>query len=207
MDIFPVYYFPPVAWFAAAAQSKSFVLEQWVHYRKQQYFNRTCIKTPDKTLILSIPIKKALEQTPLCQREIAYDWRWQHDHWKSLETAYRSAPYFEYYEEGIRAFFEEQPLSLLDYNLRISRHLSELMELDLAWELSSAYQGATAYRQDFRDAFPTKEEALPAAFQPQPYPQVFGTSFSPNLSILDLLFNKGPEAKSILQASWVATPV
>lgn len=207
MDIFPVYYFPPVAWFAAASHSRRFVLEQWVHYRKQQYFNRTCIKTPDKALILSIPIKKALEQTPLCAREIAYDWRWQHDHWKSLESAYRSAPYFEYYEEGIHAFFQEQPVSLLDYNLRITRHLSDLLELDLEWDLSGSYQGASHYRQDFRDAFPTKEDALPAAFQAQPYPQVFGDTFTPNLSILDLLFNKGPESAALLKASWTDSPL
>ncbi len=203
MDIFPVYYFPPVAWFAAAAHTKSFVVEQWVHYRKQQYFNRTCIKTPDKTLILSIPVKKAVEQTPLCKREIAYDWRWQHDHWKSLESAYRSAPYFEYYEEGIRDFFEEQPASLLDYNLRITQHMSDLLELDLSWELSDAYHGPAHYGRDFRDAFPTKDDDLPAEFIAQPYPQVFGEDFSPNLSILDLLFNKGPESASILKSSWV----
>jgi hypothetical protein len=203
MDIFPVYYFPPVAWFAAAAHTPHFVAEQWVHYRKQQYYNRTCIKTPDKTLILSIPVKKAVEQTPLCKREIAYDWRWQHDHWKSLESAYRSAPYFEYYEEGIRDFFEEQPASLLDYNLRITKHMSDLLELDLSWQLSDAYHGAEHYGRDFRDAFPTKDDALPAEFVPQPYPQVFGEDFSPNLSILDLLFNKGPESKSLLKSSWV----
>lgn len=206
MDIFPVYYFPPVAWFAAALHSERFVMEQWVHYRKQQYSNRTCIKTPDKTLILSIPIKKAVEQTPLCQREIAYDWRWQHDHWKSLESAYRSAPYFEYYEEGIHDFFLEQPTSLLDYNLRITRHLSDLLELDLNWELSTSYQAAEHYTRDFRDAFPTKEDALPKEFIPQPYPQVFGETFSPNLSILDLLFNKGPESKALLVDSWAARP-
>lgn len=206
MDIFPVYYFPPVAWFAAALHSERFVMEQWVHYRKQQYFNRTCIKTPDKTLILSIPIKKAVEQTPLCQREIAYDWRWQHDHWKSLESAYRSAPYFEYYEEGIHDFFLEQPTSLLDYNLRITRHLSDLLELDLDWELSASYQACDYYKRDFRDAFPTKEDALPTEFIPQPYPQVFGETFSPNLSILDLLFNKGPESKALLVDSWAARP-
>jgi hypothetical protein len=207
MKILPVYYFPPVAWFAAALQAEEFVLEQWMHYRKQNYYNRTSIKTPDKILNLSIPVRKAAEETPICKCEIAYDWRWQHDHWKSLESAYRRSPYFEYYEDDIKPFFETEEPSLLKYNLDILETVAKLLDIDLKWTLSESYQGSEAYSADLRNGFPTKTEDLPSLFIPKPYLQVFGETFSPNLSILDLLFNKGPESGKILKDSWQPTSI
>ena len=203
MKILPVYYFPPVAWFAAAAQEQHVVLEQWIHYRKQNFYNRTCVKTPDKTLNLTIPIQKAADNTPLHQREISYDWHWQHDHWKSLESAYRRSPYFEYYENEIQSFFTIKESKLLDFNLKALQSICRILGMELEWKLSDAYEASAHYSQDLRHAFPTKTEELPQQFIPQPYLQVFGSTFTPNLSILDLLFNKGPESLGLLKASWV----
>jgi hypothetical protein len=202
MRILPVFYFPPIAWFAAAADSKSIILEQWAHYRKQNYTNRMSIKTPEKILHLSIPVRKLGEQTPICRAEIAYDWRWQHDHWKSLESAYRRSPYFEYYEDELKVFFESEEPSLLKHQLEILKTLNRLLDLDLEWTLSEEYLTATQLEEDFRDAFPTKTEQLPLRFNSKPYQQVFGSEFTPNLSILDLLFNKGPESVQFIRGCW-----
>jgi WbqC-like protein family len=202
MKIFPVYYFPSVSWFAAALREQTIVLEKWQYYRKQHYFNRMEIKTPDKVLRLSIPIQKAGEQTPLAQRTIAHDWNWRHDHWKSIEAALRSSPYFEFYESRIAAFYVTPYEGLFDFNLAIITMLRDSLRLDLQWTVSEKYLEPEAYTADYRDAFTPKNGAMPTWFRPQPYLQVFGEVFAPDLSILDLMCNKGPETERILRESF-----
>lgn len=203
MKIFPVYYFPPVSWFAAALHSGEIVLEQWEHYKKQHYFNRMQILTPGKVLKLSIPVRKAKEYTPLLHRTISYDWSWRKDHWKSLESAYRSSPYFEYYEDRFAPIFAEETTSLIELNLKILTQLREALAIDIQWEMSTAFHGSEHYEQDCRTAFDAKRQRLPEWFKPAPYQQVFGEEFVPDLSIFDLLCNCGPESVRILRESYI----
>lgn len=203
MKIFPVYYFPPVSWFAAAIHEQAIVLEKWQYYRKQHYFNRMEIKTPDKVLRLSIPIQKAAEHTPIGQRTIAHDWNWRHDHWKSIESALRSSPYFEYFESRIAALYEEPVDSLFDLNLAIITMVRDALRLDIQWTISEQYRATTDYTADYREAFDPKGGQMPPWFKAKTYPQVFGDVFSPDLSILDLMCNKGPETERILRESRV----
>lgn len=201
MKIFPVYYFPPVSWFAAALQAGDIVLERWQYYRKQQFFNRMEIKSPDKILRLSIPIQKAEEHTPVGLRTIAHDWNWRHDHWKSIESALRSSPYFEYYADRIEAFYKEPVDSLFDFNLAIITMVRDKLKLPIQWTISERYLEPAAYEEDYREAFNPKGGQMPPWFQPRSYLQVFGEVFSPDLSILDLMCNKGPESERILRES------
>ncbi|MFN8394180.1 MAG: WbqC family protein [Bacteroidia bacterium] len=201
MKIFPVYYFPPVSWFAAALQAGDIVLERWQFYRKQQFFNRMEIKSPDKILRLSIPIQKAVEHTPVGLRTIAHDWNWRHDHWKSIESALRSSPYFEYYEGRIQAFYKEPVDSLFDFNLAIITMVRDTLKLPIQWTVSERYLEPDAYELDLREGFNPKDGRMPEWFQPRSYLQVFGDVFSPDLSIVDLMCNKGPESERILRES------
>lgn len=203
MKIFPVYYFPPVSWFAAALHSGEIILENWEHYKKQQFFNRMNILTPGKVLKLSIPVRKSKEYTPMVHRTISYDWAWRRDHWKSLETAYRSSPYFEYYEDRFAPVFTENTESLVDHNLMILEILREALDIDISWKMSDTFQGSDQYEADFRQDFDSKRERWPDWFHPAPYQQVFGETFVPDLSIFDLLCNCGPEAVRILRESYV----
>lgn len=203
MKIFPVYYFPPVSWFAAALQEKTILLEEWEFYKKQNYFNRMRIKTPEKTLKLSIPVQKAQEYSPLRDRLITYDGRWQKDHWMSVQSAYRSSPYFEYYEDRIQPLFETETTHLLHHNLDILETLCDCLQIDLEWEMTTAYQGSDAYDGDYRGDFDPRGARFPDWFRPVDYPQVFGDTFTPDLSILDLMCNQGPESVRILRESFV----
>lgn len=202
MKILPVYYFPPVAWFAAALHEKSFLLEQWEFYRKQQLFNRTRILGANGVLKLSIPIRKSKEYTPLCKREISHDWKWTREQWMSVTSAYRSSPYFEFYEDQLEPLFTEKPVSLLDHNLRIIQTISDALQLDLKWHLSDSYREADAYEKDYRSDFNAQQGSSPGWFQPEPYPHVFSDKFIPDLSILDLLCNQGPGSIEILRKSY-----
>lgn len=203
MKIFPVYYFPSVSWFAAALHERSIVLERWQYYHKQHYFNRMEIKTPDKVLRLSIPIQKAAEHTPLWMRTIAHDWNWRHDHWKSIESALRSSPYFEFFEDRIRAFYDTPVSSLFELNLAIISMVRDALHLEIEWTVTDAYHLPAHYAVDYRDAFDPKHGTMPTWFQPKDYLQVFGDTFSPDLSIIDLMCNKGPETERILRESFL----
>jgi hypothetical protein len=204
MKIFPVYYFPPVSWFAAAVQAGDIVLEKWQYYSKQHYYNRMEIKTPDKVLRLSIPIRKAAEHTPVGLRHISHEWNWRHDHWKSIESALRSSPYFEFFEDRIRAMYEEPWDMLYDFNLAIITLVRDSLKLPITWTVSEKYLEVGAYEVDYRHAFDPKNGHMPPWFQPKSYLQVFGDVFSPDLSIIDLMCSKGPETERILRESFRA---
>jgi len=201
MKIFPVYYFPPVSWFAAALDAQTIVLEKWQYYRKQHYFNRMEIKTPDRVLRLSMPIQKAGEHTPVCQRQVANADQWRLDHWKSIESALRSSSYFEFFESRIAAFYDEPVGCLFDHNLAIITMVRDALRLDIQRTVSEKYLDSEHYEADYREAFDPKDGHMPPWFQPKPYLQVFGEVFAPDLSIIDLMCNKGPETERILRES------
>ena len=117
MKVFPIYYCPPISWFAAVKPETTILLEAHEHYRKQQYFNRMRVKGPNGVLALSIPIAKAPEKSLVNSRKIAYAEDWQKNHWKSLEAGYRSSPYFEFYEDRFAPFYEQKWDSLMEFNL------------------------------------------------------------------------------------------
>ncbi len=197
MAIFPVYYFPPVSWFAALVATPQPVLEQWVHYRKQQYFNRCFILGANKVQPLSIPVQRDGEHVPLCQKRISYDQLWQKDHWKGIESAYRSAPYFEYYEHDLLECFEQQPALLQDWNLLLIRLVLKWMGTEVHYTLSAEYLPPSPELPDLRSAFDARGNAAPWLRQ-EPYTQVFGDAFVSDLSVLDLVFNLGPHSQDYL---------
>ncbi len=192
MNVFPIYYFPPVSWFVAAAQEQVLLLETQEHYKKQQYFNRMRILTSNKVLTLSIPIQKAKENTVISKREIFFDGKWVHDQWVSLTSAYRSSPYFEFYEDYFEPFFKGKMTSLMERNLAIIKMLREVLQLDFEIQLTDTFHGSDHYEVDYRRAFNPKGPTQADWFDPQPYLHVFGDAFHPDLSILDLLCNQGP---------------
>jgi hypothetical protein len=194
MAIFPVYYFPPVSWFSAFASLPDPSLEQWVNYRKQQFTNRCLILGANKVQPLSIPVMRDGDHVPLCQKRISYDQLWQKDHWKGIESAYRSSPYFEYYEHDLEECFDQQPALLIDWNLLLLGKILSWMDLDVHYTLSAQYVAPSPEITDLRAAFDPKGTPAPW-LKPEPYTQVFGDTFVADLSILDLVFNLGPDSK------------
>lgn len=198
MKIFPVYYFPPVSWFAALSAETEVVLEQWIHFRKQQYTTRCYIRGANKVQLLSLPIVRDGEQVPLCKKQVSYEQGWQKDHWRGIESAYRSAPYFEYYEHEFAGFFREKHDTLLGFHLHVLPFLLRWLNLEVRYTLSDKFTGPEFWSGDLRDAFDPSGKP-PAWFRCEPYTQVFGEDFVPDLSILDLLFNLGPESGAYLR--------
>lgn len=201
MKVFPIYYFPPISWFAAVKPETSIQLETCEHYRKQQYFNRMRVKGPNGVMSLSVPVVKAPEKTPMHERRIAYAEDWQKNHWKSLEASYRSSPYFEYYEDRIAHFYTQKWDSLMEFNLEILKVLFQLLDMEVEISLTESFKDSDQYEVDYRPMFNARKSGAPEGFTPIEYEQVF-PGYDPDLSILDLLCNEGPAAVTVLKNSF-----
>ena len=188
-------YFGSVAQFVAIAKSTSVVFENEDNYQKQTYRNRTYIYGANGKLLLSIPIKhtgKGIKQLYKDVR-IENEFKWQILHWKSLESAYRTSPFFEYYEDEIVHLFEKRKDFLLDFNYECMEVILDCLQLGTSYSKTESYKKNTESLQDMRGLANPKKEP---SYALDPYIQVFSDKygFFPNISILDLLFNEGTNA-------------
>tara|TARA_R110000868_G_scaffold21614_11_gene89577 strand:- start:8857 stop:9339 length:483 start_codon:yes stop_codon:yes gene_type:complete len=126
------------------------------------------------------------------------DYPWQRQHWRTLETAYRTSPFFEFYEDDIAPLYHKKFDSLMDYNLKSIEIICECLQINMPTSTTESYEVAVPNKIDGR--FLIKSKAKYAFEQPE-YVQVFDdrNNFIPNLSILDLLFNEGTNALSYLK--------
>ncbi len=198
--LLPAFYLPNVSYFQAIYQHKgSICIEQHEHFPKQTYRTRTQIGTANGKLDLIIPIvhgKK--DHVAVKDIRINYDHPWQRLHWLSIQTAYRSSAYFEYYEDDFLPFYKKEFTYLLDFHLEQLELLLRLLKIKRDISMSESYVKHIESEIDWRtDATPRKKDILPAA---NPYYQVFEekTGFVSHLSIIDLLFNQGPQSRSFL---------
>ncbi len=192
-------YFPSIAQMAAIVQTNHVVFETEDNYQKQTYRNRAFIAHSNGKLLLNIPIlhSKNGQRRKTKEVKVENSFPWQYHHLKSIQTAYRSSPFFEYYEDEILHLFKEEVNSLFDHNMNIYNVLCEVMDLNISSSFSSEYIKEPE-ELDFRfliNAKPKLEYYFP------PYHQVLEENhgFLPNLSILDLLFNEGPNTITYLK--------
>lgn len=200
-------YLPPLQYMSKWMLHQCVCLEQHEHYQKGSYRNRCHIAGPNGVLRLSIPLQQGKnQQQPIREVAIAYHEPWQHQHWQSIQTAYGNAPFFEFYADALRPFFERRYERLFDFNCALLRTCLELSGLPAGFDRSRRYcpDPGTAVL-DFRGAILPKQKSRPPDphFRAAPYPQVFQekNGFLPNLSILDVLFCSGPETPAILESS------
>ncbi len=202
-----LHYLPTVQYFSKLLYCSKLILEQQENYTKRSYRNRAHIATANGRLRLSIPLEKGKnQQQPIRKVKISYEETWQSKHWMAIQSAYGNAPFFEFYADDIRPFYQEKIVYLFDFNLKLLKKLFSIMNIDCTIELSSSYlPNSPSIVYDLRNAIrPNRNRLnLDKHFKIIPYHQVFKekTGFLSNLSILDLLFCCGPEAIGILKAS------
>lgn len=193
-------YLAPVEYYVELANAETVLLEQFDSYEKQTYRNRCNIQTANGIIALTIPVEK-----PRAEKILTRDVRisghndWQIQHWRSIESAYNSSPFFEYYKDDFLPFYEKKWDFLWDFNLQLQTKVLELIDLQPNLESTDNYQavlneGVIDLRENIH---PKKENSF---VKMKPYYQVFEQrfGFQKNLSIIDLLFNMGNESILIL---------
>jgi hypothetical protein len=207
-------YFGPVQWYQKLYRYEEVEIEQWESFQKQTYRNRCLIATTQGIQALTVPVERGT--SPLIKDiRISDHGNWRHLHWNALVSAYGESPFFEYYQDDIRPFFKKRWDYLLDFNEAIREMMCELLDIQpkvkyslefkvyslemntlVAEKSTINYKQSTINKEiDFREGIRPKHPMEDPDFEPKPYYQVYQQKhgFLANLSVLDLLFNMGPE--------------
>ncbi len=190
-------YLPTIEYFAFIAKSEVFFMEDSETYQKQTYRNRANILTATGVQTLILPVRKETQRSLIRDVRIDYKCDWQLKHWRAIETAYSGTPYFLYFRDFIAPFFEKKYEFLFDFNLELTEALMKLLKIKKVPDLTGTFEKEYTDKLDLRNAIHPKREPL---LKEVPYRQVFDDRipFTGNLSVIDLLFNAGPDLSYLL---------
>lgn len=196
-------YFPSISHWIAIANASELVFEVNDSYQKQTYRNRANIYSANGLLSLTVPVIYSQKNRQLYRDiKIHNDTKWQALHWKSFLSAYRTSPFFEYYEDDLAPLFHTKQDYLMDFNFKCLEVMFECLQLDKTFNKTTTYNKQPENIQDLRFLANARKEK---GFNFTAYTQVFSTKhgFINNLSILDLLFNEGPNTLTYLEAQTI----
>ena len=214
-------YFGPIQWYQKLYRAEKVLIERCESFQKQTYRNRCIIATTNGLQALTVPVERTVND--IKDLRISDHGNWRHLHWNALKSAYGESPFFDYYQDDIRPFFEQRWDYLFDFNEAIREKMCELLDIQPKVSLTKEF---TVYSLRFTDDYTVGSEGLASKssvnckpstvnnlvdyrsairpkhpepdpdFTPKRYYQVYEQKhgFLPNLSILDLLFNMGPES-------------
>ena len=195
--LLPLFYLPPISWFSVfLRENAEIVFEQFESFPKQTYRNRTAVYGANGRLLLIIPVKHNGTRT-INEIEVSHRDSWEKIHWKSIKTAYQRSPYFEYYEDQLEQIFTFKSPYLIDFNLNALKIIQKLLKTEKAYSLNNEFLKEPEYLS-YRDQLSAKTETN---FQMEEYYQSFSDKYGylKDLSIIDLLCNKGPEALTYIK--------
>src|SRR4030043_2073573 len=199
-------YLGPVQYFTKFLLYDEICLETHEHYSKQTYRNRCNIYGANGKLTLTVPVLKGdMLKTLISDLRIDYNKNWQKLHWKGIGSAYRSSPFFEFFTDEFASFYSKKYVFLFDFNMEILMKILHLLDLKSEIKFTEKYElPVTSNVNDMRDSIhPKRSHRSDQDFAPIEYNQVFSNKlgYIANLSIIDLIFNTGPESVGILRRS------
>jgi hypothetical protein len=198
-----LHYLPSIAYFTTLCQHEKIIVEKYEHYEKQTYRNRCYINTANGKEGLIIPLTSKHGKTLIKDVRIDYSQKWLNNHWRSIQSAYGKAAFFEYYAEDLHAHLFKKHDFLYSLNLELLTMCLKWLKWNVPILETSVYEKEPSVRiRDFRSLLnPKKEDSCNRFFNSVEYHQVFGSMFVNNLSIIDLIFCEGPGANAIVKES------
>ncbi len=187
-------YLAPISYYVLLHRYETTWTEVWDNYRKQTYRNRCTIATANGPLSLSIPVAKGDEQkVKMKDVRISDHGNWRHLHWNALQSAYMNSPFFEYYADEFALFYTKRWEFLADFNEELQRKVCELIDISPDVRRTTHYEAEPQGVDDYRERIHPRRQPVAKT---DTYYQVFASRFGfiPDLSIVDLLFNMGPES-------------
>lgn len=206
----PISYLPPISYIKACVVSEEILIEAWETYPKQTFRNHCEIGGPNGRQRLTIPVTRPNGNHTLTKDiRIASHLPWQKIHWRSFEAAYNKSPFFLYYQDYLLPFYEKDYAFLLDFNMQLLETLFQAIRLDAIVSLTNSFERNPVGATDLRDQWAVGsgqwevDSGKLAVGNQAEYYQVFGdrNGFLGDLSVVDLLYNLGPEAFSYIKSS------
>ena len=192
--LLPISYLGPVSYYSTLLKSEEIFIEAKEHFVKQSVRNRCVILSANGVQKLSIPKeRKSSDKTLITDIKISNTQNWQKLHWQSLISSYNSSPFFEYYKDNLEEFYLNPQLNLFDFNVKLTETILSFLQTEkqikFTSEFSDNFDGVDFRNHTFKNNNMEK------------YEQVFADKieFQSDLSVVDVLFNLGPETTSYLQ--------
>ena len=192
--LLPTAYLAPISYYAILLQQSDCKIEHHEHFIKQSIRNRCEIYGANGKLRLTIPKQRqGSSKIIITDIKISYKNKWQKEHWNAIVSAYNSSPFFEYYKDELKPFFEEKEVYLSNFNHKLQEVILKLLQVETKYAPSTKYKHIGDFTDFRNNNFNSKNM--------EKYDQVFMEKhgFIPNLSILDLLVNLGPESQDYLK--------
>jgi hypothetical protein len=192
-------YLPNVHYLSQVINFDTIVIEKHENFVKQTYRNRCDIATASGKLSLSIPLIKQADKELISDKKISYAEDWQKQHWRTIVSAYKNSPYFEFFEDEFKPFYENQFEFLLDYNTQLLQTIFHTLRIKMQIDFTTQFELNPASSIDLRSLSEVQTN-VPLI---KPYYQVFADKigFTPNVSCLDALFNIGLNSIDTCQVS------
>ncbi len=192
--LLPTAYLAPIYYYAVLFQHNNCMFEHHEHFVKQSLRNRCEIYGANGKILLTIPKeRKGSSKKKIRDIKIKYTENWQQEHWNAIKYCYKSSPFFDYYENDLHIFFKQRETYLVDFNMKLQELILSFLHKDITYSSSKEYLISNDFTDLRADLFINKNQKR--------YDQVFMEKhgFIANLSIIDLLFNLGPESEDYLK--------
>jgi hypothetical protein len=198
-----LHYLPSIHYISEISKHKTICIEKHEHYVKQTYRSRCHLKSSQGVETLIVPVTTPLNKTTITDVRVDYSQKWLNNHWRTIQSAYGKAPFYEFYADALNKILFKQHTFLYDLNLELLTMCLKWLKLDIRLQESLAYEkNVSAGTTDLRNVIRAKKHNSPNnSFQARAYTQVFGNTFANNLSTVDLVFCIGPQALTYVQQS------